>query len=292
MNRRRKGWLRWTLGLLFRSGVQFYRDQGFYHAAAISYYFILALIPLLFLLLTLLGYLLGTSPVLVQIVGDFLHVLFPQSEQWVVEEIHRLIAYKQWGWLTLVFYLWITVQMFISVEYALNRIFHVKEKRPLFLKGVVFLLLIAVTVAVIFFSIGVTIVAQHLQETRQETPLLSWAGPLLERLIQTALPLLLVFTLFTWVYRFGPHYGVRLRAAMTGAAVVTVGWSLAKSFFAWYAPRAMALGGLYGSLAAFLMLLLWVYYTCVILLLGAELVAQLQGAAQWEGKRQKRPRNP
>ena len=87
--------------------------------------------------------------------------------------------------------------------------------------------------------------------------------------------------LFTMIYRYlpSPSANVSWRDARFGGAIAAVLWEVAKQGFAWYLRNlggAASYDKLYGSLGGIFLLVFWIYYTSMILLLGAE-IAKLHG---------------
>ena len=79
------------------------------------------------------------------------------------------------------------------------------------------------------------------------------------------------FVLYKWV----PRVRVPWRAALLAAGIVGLTWELAKYIFTWYLTN-VAVGSLnrtYGSVGAVIALLLWIYLSALVILLGAELSA-------------------
>jgi membrane protein len=77
----------------------------------------------------------------------------------------------------------------------------------------------------------------------------------------------------TVVYRFGPNLQPSWRTATTGAVVFAVGWLMATFLFAQYVTRIADYGATYGALGGIIVLMIWLYLTGLVLLVGAEIVA-------------------
>jgi membrane protein len=77
------------------------------------------------------------------------------------------------------------------------------------------------------------------------------------------------------VYLFFPKAKVKTRHALIGALFTTVFLEIAKHFFTWYVGTVVQFGSIYGPLTAFVVFLLWMFYSSCILLIGAEVVHNL-----------------
>jgi YihY family inner membrane protein len=88
------------------------------------------------------------------------------------------------------------------------------------------------------------------------------------------LTLLLFFLMYYWL----PNCKVRRRTALIGALLSGAMWEGAKTGFRLYLVSGLAnYGAIYGSLASVIALILWAYLTGMILLIGAEFGAKIQG---------------
>lgn len=88
-----------------------------------------------------------------------------------------------------------------------------------------------------------------------------------------ALPPLFGLGLATMVLQHLPRLHVQFRHAFLGGLVCSLGWWLAKIAFGWYLVHSSNWGVLYGSLGGFMAALVFLYYSCAIFMLGAEVTA-------------------
>ncbi|MDH4329224.1 MAG: YihY/virulence factor BrkB family protein, partial [Nitrospira sp.] len=94
------------------------------------------------------------------------------------------------------------------------------------------------------------------------------------------LPFVLAFLAVGFLYRYVPRRRPGWREAMAGAMVFGVLWVSAKLLFVTYSSYATVYVRLYGSLLEVIFLLLWVYYSAGLLLLGAAIAHNLQQRVQ------------
>ena len=93
-------------------------------------------------------------------------------------------------------------------------------------------------------------------------------------------PFALAFLTVTGLYRLVPRRRPQWREAMIGALTFSLLWVSAKLLFVTYSTYATVYAHLYGSLLEVILLLLWVYYSAALLLIGAEVAHLLQQHAQ------------
>ena len=86
----------------------------------------------------------------------------------------------------------------------------------------------------------------------------------------------LAFLAVSLLYRYVPRRRPEWRQAMAGALIFSLLWVAAKLLFVSYSGYATVYVRLYGSLLEIVLLLLWVYYSAVLLLFGAVLAHKLQ----------------
>jgi len=240
-------------------------------AAAIAFYWLLALIPLLLLGTSAIGYLLGSSDRAVDEVMSAARRVIPRATGGDVEDFLRHLIQSRHitGILGVGFLLWVAMGVFEMIATSLTALTGGKETRSYLHRKLVALVMMC-TVGFLFMA---TLVAGWL--------LAAW--PNIEDLLglQVALPAFLTnprfphyFTsalmgvLLTIVYRIAPVEGIRWPAAVVGATVGALLWHQAKVAFNWYVTHYARYSILYGILGGSIGLVLWIFYTAIILLFG------------------------
>jgi membrane protein len=94
-------------------------------------------------------------------------------------------------------------------------------------------------------------------------------------LLQFAVPFLMVWFTITVMYIFFPTINVKISPALSGALFAAVFLEIAKHIFTWYVGTVVQFGTFYGPLTAFVVFLLWVFYSSCIFLIGSEVVHNL-----------------
>ena len=101
-----------------------------------------------------------------------------------------------------------------------------------------------------------------LEASEQTTNIVKWIS---------IFAILLLLTLLAFVGKFGKaNWKERFHQHLPGAIFATVGWQLFSSGFAMYIRYFPSASAIYGSLTAVCLLMLWIYVSVIILLLGAE----------------------
>lgn len=261
-----------TLG---SSVTAFFRNECFYLAASIAYFLIVSLVPLGLLLVALFGYMLGGNQELYSFLLSKLAGFFPAVTSGITDELGNLITYKQGiSLITFFIYSFLALQLFYSIERAMDLIFSVPKKRHFLLS--LFWAVFIVTLVIVFWVISFTVsTAAGFFYDHPMSMMGIELGYNAAILLKYVAPFVLVLLTFTTVFKIVPHVKVHTRHAFAGAMLVTVLWELAKHLFTLVVKNIGYIGTIYGSLTTFILFLLWMYYLSCIFLLGGQFVNNL-----------------
>ncbi len=244
-------------------------------AAAISYYTLFSIIPLLILAVSILGFVIVDDSRRAEVVDGILDALpLTQTEgRDVVTDALDTVQRSRapLALLSLGVALWSGSAMFGSVRNALNVVWRLEEPRPFFRAKLIDLAQIGVLGALLLASLTLTAVLRIARELSADFigPLAN-ASPLWE-LPPILVPALLTFAVFTLLYHIVPAAHPSWRNIVPGALLATILFEALKNGFAIYVANFNNYDVVYGSLAAALLFLLFVYLASNIFLLGAEL---------------------
>ena len=286
-----KGW--WQVAQ--RVWTESSRDNLSVVAAGCAFYALFAVFPALSALIALYG--LTADPATVeQQFGMLSSVLPPQAYQMVIEQIGRLAETPSpslgWGLAVSLFIaLWSVSNLTQAMFAALNIAYEEPEQRSLlrfYLSAFTFAILGILSGALMLFAIVyVPIVFAYAGYTDTfETMVRVARWPLLA---------LIVLVLLALLYRYGPcRRSAKWRWVTVGSVFATVLWLIASAGFSFYVSHFANYDRIYGPLGAAVVLLFWLYLSFYIVLLGAEINAELElqtakdttrGAAKRMGER-------
>lgn len=257
--------------IIGRSVIDFFRDDGLMHAASMSYFTIMALVPFCLFIVTLFGHLLGNYPEFYNFFLNKLMSLFPDVTKEITRDISQLISFKGIGKFGLLLYGLLSYQVFASYETSLNAIFKVKKKRSFIFSALISLSVVTLIIALLITSFAAASIIPLLKALSPFFPGLT-IGKITQFTIRFILPFILVLLTVTMLYVLLPKTKVQLRDSFRGALFTTVFWEVAKHVFTWYVSSFAHLGKIYGPLTAFISFLLWIFYASAIFLVGAEIV--------------------
>ncbi|MFQ5847872.1 MAG: YihY/virulence factor BrkB family protein [Candidatus Methylomirabilales bacterium] len=268
----------------FREIVQAFRaDDCTLLAAAISFYALLSIIPLVFLGVAFVGYIMGSSAGAVDRVITVIRELLPLPVVDRVEGLlHSVIATRTVASiLALLSLLWVANGAFETVERAINLIHRVQETRGYFHRKLVgFLIMVTSgTLLLLSFLISPLLLAvwflttdflRHFQVFDPYIATLNVKPAVLWHYVALPIPFLLMCVVFLLIYLVAPARAVPFGSAILGALIASLLWQIAKELYSYYLLHYARYDQLYGPLGAVIGLVLWIYYTAVILLVGAE----------------------
>lgn len=254
-----------------RSIVDFFKDGGIMLAASISYFTMMSLVPFCLILITVFGYFLGQYVGFYHFFSSKLINFFPRITSQIAQELQKLIEFKVIGTFSLVLYGLLSYQFFSALENALNVIFKIGKKRHFFWSLILSMIIITLIMLILVASFVASSIVPLFKTLKTMYPHLR-IGLIAGFLIGYVIPFFIVFLTLSVLYIFLPKTKVKASYAFKGALFTTVFLEIVKHLFTWYVGTVAKLGTIYGPLTAFVVFLLWVYYSSCIFLIGAEIV--------------------
>lgn len=246
-------------------------------AAALAFFSLLSLFPLVFLLLYGISFLVNQNIIGEQFMLSFLKGFLPSLGEHLAEELHRISLLEGIRWLVFLSFFWFGGLVFYELEYALNVVFESTKRRHPLISTAISIALLGSTGLLLFISYGAT---QTITFLTTYAPRL-WGLDLVALAahdfhLTYTLPFSLAFFTVSLLYRFVPRRRPRWRNAMAGGLLFGLLWVAAKVLFVNYGEYATVYARLYGSLLEVVLLLLWVYYSAGLLLFGGIIAHRLQ----------------
>jgi membrane protein len=239
-------------------------DDASHMAAGIAYYGIFSLFPLLLGLIALLGMFLPSETVQEELF-EFFRQNLPGSVDVLERNIDAVIQLRgALGVLSLIGLFWGGSAVFGAVSRAVNRAWDVHQDRP-FLKRKLRDLTMAMGVGILFLlSLGGTSLFAILSSL--DVPVLGGAVNFGSRF----LAFLFSLAIFLVIYKFIPNTKTYWRYVWSGAVLAAILFEVAKGLFVFYLSHFADYQSVYGSVGSVIVLLLWIYVSAFILILGAE----------------------
>lgn len=242
--------------------------------AGFAYYLILAFFPFLVLLANLATF----TPLVDQTVLEQMKQIMPRDAYGVVSDTiadimdgNRISALI----ISLSATLLASSNGFIAIMRGLNKAYDAKETRSFWITrglSLIFTALVALLLAVnvVLIVFGERILS-YVERRFHLTFLVVAAG----QLMRILLPLALIFIVLLLLYRYIPNHRMSFRQQVPGALFAALVWVGASLLFSFYVARFTDYSLIYGSLGGIIILIVWLYLSSAVLLLGSEINAAL-----------------
>lgn len=255
------------------------------YASALAFSVLLTVIPLLILSASAVGMLLSSSDQAMLQLKTILDAAFPPQpysssiKDSILSIVTDLTAYHTTLGVISVVVLTVTATfLFDIVRTVLHRAYRLPRKRGMvigFLRDVWFTLLTFSILISLNLIVWMLRVLEKMLDQYPRLHDLVASGPLSSLPVWTVI--LIATLLFYIVYRYVPDSMPPRSAALVSTITMTVLWLLSGELFSVYVTRFSAIGTIYGPYTFLLVLLLWIYYSCLIFVLGA-----IAGELFWE----------
>jgi membrane protein len=271
-------------GLAGRVWQEIGDDEIVDRAAALSYYFVFALFPMLLFLTALLG-MVSHARLMDQLMEFLVGALPPDAASLISRVLNEIVRGAHGGLVSVgaLAALWAASAGMDSIRTALNAAYDVIDPRPWWKRR-----LLAIALTVVFAAFTLTALILLVLGPELAVGIAHSVG--LGSVFTTAwnairLPVALFLALIGvgLVYYLAPAVRQRWYWVTPGSAVAVAGWLLASYGLRFYVTRFANFNATYGSIGGAMLLLLWLYLTGLVLLLGAEINAEIAKADRRRG---------
>jgi len=165
----------------------------------------------------------------------------------------------------------IALLMISSIDHTLNHIWRVTKNRRHFFSFLIYFVILTLGPLLIGTSLLTTSYLLSLTGFEHNTLLA------VRKLFLECLPYLASFSSFLLIYFLVPHTSVHFWSALSGAIIAAILFEISKSCFALYLIHFQVYKEIYGALAIIPLLFVWVFISWVVILVGAQVAASLDG---------------
>jgi membrane protein len=265
----------WQIIRLFRGAVwAWWEDNALRLGASLAYYTLFAIAPVLLVAIAVAGLAFGPEAVRGEIVTQ-LDALVGREGAQAVQTMLEGASRRQSGWLATIIgsitFVFAATGAFLELQTVLNTIWRVKPNPDANLTGFIrdrirsfgivlaigFLLLVSLAFSAALSAANAW-VDRHVPGV-----------PLLWQILHTLVSLGIITALFAMLYRFLPDVKLEWKDVVTGAFVTALLFSVGKQAIGLYLGQSSTASS-YGAAVSVIVLLLWVYYSTQIMLVGAE----------------------
>jgi len=251
-----------------KSGDDYAKDM----AAGTAYFSFFSLFPLILGFIAIASHFLDAADVQAR-VDALLAETLPGSADFVRNNLDALVRLQgAAGIVSIIALIWSASKMFAAMNRGINRALGLKRTHPFFLSPLRYVLLTTVVSGLVFVLLAGSTGLAFLRELDPGVlggglhDLLTFAGG-------HVISYSFVFLIMGALYLLVPYEKPSWREVVPAAAAAAFLFELGKAGFVFYINNLAHLEAVYGSVSSIIALLLWLYFSARVLLLGAELIA-------------------
>lgn len=264
--------------LLKNSYMSWNRNEPWARSATIAYYALFSLPSLMIIVVTVAGYFFGRKAVqgrITEEIGEFIGIEAANS---IESMIARAALDESSTWAIIfgvAFLIFGATGVFFQLKAAMNNIWNIAAKKNTFLRmiidriisfGMVMVLGLLMLVS-LMISAALAVIGDYLASV----------APVVTRLMIDLLNFLISFliisSLFAAIFKWLPDVKLRWKTTYLGAGLTTILFLIGEGLIGFYFGQSDP-ASVYGGASSVVLILLWVYYTCLILFFGAEFTVQ------------------
>ena len=256
----------------------FQANQGLLLSGAVAYYTLLSIIPLFSLILIALSHIVEPEQLL-QVTSEYINLVLPGQASVFIEQITRFTTQKHIGWLVLLLLLFFSSMTFTVLENTMSIIFFHRvniHRRHFLISAIIpYCYIIVLGLGVLL----ITAISGVLQLLEGETiSILFWSWTLngITKVIFYILGVTGLILMLTSIYMVMPVGKLSFKHALMGSICATFLWEIARHVLVWYFSTLSMVNVVYGSLTSAIVVLLFLEVGAVILLFGAQVIAEYE----------------
>lgn len=263
-------------------------DEVFGRAAELSYYFLLALIPFLIFLTSIIGIVVGSGTGTRHELFNYLGRVMPPSAFQLIDSTMLEISSASSGSklsFGILAALWAASNGLSAITTSLNTAYDLKETRPWWKQRLTAIGLTVVLSVLIISALLLVVAGGKIAEWLASAYGFGPVFPLIWKIVQWPVVLACIILAFALIYYFAPDFRKQSWKWLTpGAAIGVALWLLVSIGFRVYLNFFNSYSATYGSLGAVIILMLWLYFTGAAVLVGGEINSEIENAAAKEGQ--------
>ncbi|HUH66348.1 MAG TPA: YihY/virulence factor BrkB family protein [Syntrophales bacterium] len=264
---------------VFRVVRSFRHNQGMLLSGAIAFYTLLSIAPLTMITLIIFSHFVEEEQLFLTL-STYLEMAMPGYASTLLEQVRTFLTHRNViGFIGILIMLFFSSIAFTVLENAISVIFHHRikiQRRHFVISAIIpymYIVLIGLGIFFVTFFVGAleAIEKKHLMFLGLNLSLRGapgivfyWSGLIGEVLM------------FTSLYLVMPVGRITFRHALSGGLAATVLWEITRRIVVWYYTSVSFVNVIYGSLASTVVFLLGVDAAALILLLGAQVIAELE----------------
>ncbi len=261
----------------------FTEDKVQLRASALTYYSMLSIVPIIAMTFGIAnGFGFGTF-----LEEQILENFSGQKEvmEYILNFVEKYLLNIKGGLIAgigIVVLLWSVMKLLGNIESSFNDIWQIKKSRVISRKMSDYISLVVITPVMLFVSSSVTLfLSNQIQSSSGMFPLLSYIGPILSFFV-SLIPYVLIWLIFTLLYIIMPNTKVNFKSAFIGGVIAGTMFQFLQWGYIFFQSSITSYGAIYGSFAALPLFLIWMQFSWLIVLFGAEVAFANQNVEHYE----------
>ncbi len=262
---------------LLRVARGFMANQGLLLSGAVAYYTLLSIVPLSIIALVVLTHFIEEQQLLLTL-STYLEMVIPGYAATLTEQTQAFLEHRKViGFIGFLGMLFFSSTAFSMLQNAISVIFNKQvsiKKRTFLVSAIIpylFIFAMGVGIVLVSFVVGAIEMLESLTIFGRSLNLGGATG-----VAMYILGIVGEILMFTSIYLVMPAVRVRLFHALIGGLTATVLWEVTRRILIWYYATVSMVNVIYGSITITVIALLSIEVVAVILLLGAQVIAELE----------------
>lgn len=243
--------------------------------AQLAFFFLLSLFPLLIFMVTLLPYLNLQEDQLFNILRTYA----PGEVYALIDgTLNEVLSDRNGGLLSvgIIATIWSASNGMNALIKSLNRSYDLEETRPFFIARGISVIFTMLLIILFVVALALPIFGEQIG-----TFLFSYLGYEQGFLgvwnqVRWTIPPVMIFIVFMLLYWIAPNRKLYLKSVIPGAVFATVGWIVVSLAFSFYVSSFANYSATYGSIGGIIVLMMWLYFSGTILMVGGQINAVMQ----------------
>lgn len=250
----------------------------FLFASGLAFSLFLCIIPFVLILFWILGNMLNSNLVLLQL-NIFIDTVIPYKDyadyvkNILMPKIYEIVKFKDIaGFIGIIGLFFAASSFSSSIRTVLNKVFGKDSDVNLFLGKLRDFALILFVILVFLISILLFPMIDVLRNASEKIFFFEFLNyGIFQKASTTAISVFILFLIFATIYKFVPNVKINRKAIFVGAAWAAILWESAKQIFGYYIYNIASLGKIYGTYTFIIVVAFWIYYSSIVFIIGAEI---------------------
>ncbi|MEJ2506375.1 MAG: YihY/virulence factor BrkB family protein [Ignavibacteriaceae bacterium] len=253
------------------------RHHVFLLSGGLAFSLFVCIVPLTLIIFWILGKILDSAEVEVQIV-HLIDTVIPYNtyaqfvKEIIFDRVHEVIRYRNLAGFVGIIGLFFAASGFASsLRTVLNKVFGTDLDINIFLgklRDFLVIILVVLSFLVMIFALPLLDFFRTLAESTEYLQVFN--QPIFQRAFTSLFSLFIMYLIFSITYKFMPIIKIRKRSVLIGALWASILWVTAKIIFGVYLSTFTTFSRIYGAYAFVIVIAFWIYYTSAVFIVGAE----------------------